>query len=100
MIIDFISDMLVRIKNGYTAKKNGVFVLYSKQNVKILTLLVTEGFINGFFITKENLIYVKLKYYRNDFIFKGYKRISTPGRRRYFTVTLNLQQWILLQKLY
>jgi len=86
VVINKLSDMLIRIKNGYFAKRNGIFVLYSKQNISVLNLLYKEGFINGFFLTTQGTIYVKLKYYRNDFLFKGYKIISTPGRRVYYNV--------------
>lgn len=78
--------MLIRIKNGVRSKQRGVFVLYKKQNITILNFLYKEGFINGFFMTKNNLIYVKLKYYQNEHVFNSYKRLSVPGRRRYYSV--------------
>jgi small subunit ribosomal protein S8 len=78
---DLISDMLIRLKNGYNAKKTLVFVKYSKTCLNILHLLYLEGFINGFSITKNGFILVKLKYFRNDNIYKNYFRISKPGRR-------------------
>lgn len=83
MVNDLISDMLIRIQNGYVSKLNTVVILNSKICLKILTLLYSEGFINGYYITKSGLIVVKLKYYLNTNIFKGYKRISKPGKRIY-----------------
>lgn len=83
MITDIISDMLIRINNGYTQKLNVVVVLYSKICLKILSLLYNEGYINGYYFTKDGMIVVKLKYYLNKNIFKNYKRISKPGQRVY-----------------
>lgn len=80
-----VSDMLVRIKNGYTNKKITVVVAYSSFCVKILKLLTLYGFINGFVIINYSII-VKLKYYRNDHIFKNLKLVSKPGCRKYYNV--------------
>lgn len=85
VVNDIISDMLIRINNGYNSKLNMVCVLYSKLNLKILTLLYMEGFINGFYLKKDGNIVVKLKYHLNKNIFNNYKRISKPGRRVYYT---------------
>jgi len=85
MINDNISDMLIRINNGYVSKLNMVNVFYSKLNLKILALLYMEGYISGYYLTKNGTIIVKLKYYLNQNIFKSYKRISKPGRRVYYT---------------
>jgi small subunit ribosomal protein S8 len=85
VVNDLISDMLVRINNGYNSKLNTVSVLYSKVCLQILALLYMEGFINGYYLTKEGTIVVKLKYHLNQNIFKGYQRISKPSRRVYYT---------------
>lgn len=86
MINDLISDMMIRINNGYTCKKLTVFVLYSQVCIRILGLLYKEGFINGYYINKYGYIVVHLKYYRNFNIFKGFKRISKTGCRLYCKV--------------
>lgn len=85
VVNDLISDMLIRINNGYNAKLNIVHVLYSKICLQILELLYIEGFINGYYLTKDGTIVVKLKYHLNQNIFKGYKRISKPSRRIYLS---------------
>ena len=85
---DIISDSLVRLKNAYTARNPSVILLYSKNIIRILALLSKEGFINSYFFLKNGNILVNLKYYRNDFIFKGYKRVSKPGLRKYYSVRL------------
>jgi small subunit ribosomal protein S8 len=48
MTNDNISDMLTRIRNGSMAKHNFVRVLYSKVNLAILKVLITEGYIKDF----------------------------------------------------
>jgi small subunit ribosomal protein S8 len=48
MTNDNISDMLTRIRNGSMAKHNFVRILYSKVNLAILKVLVTEGYIKDF----------------------------------------------------
>jgi len=85
MVNDIVSDMLIRINNGYISKLNKVCILYSKLNLKILALLYIEGYINGYYFNKNGVIVVKLKYHLNKNIFKSYKRISKPGRRIYFS---------------
>lgn len=80
-----VSDMLIRIKNGYINKKVSVLVCYSGFCLKILELLYLNGFINGFIVVGNNIV-VKLKYYRNDHIFKNLNIVSKPGRRTYFNI--------------
>lgn len=84
---DLISDMLIRLKNGYISRKPYIIISYSNNVIRILDLLCIEGFINSYFYLKNGNILVKLKYYRNDFIFKGYRRISKPGSRKYYGVS-------------
>lgn len=80
-----VSDMLVRIKNGYENKKTCVTIKHSNFCLKFLDLLHLYGFINGH-IVFNNSIVVKLKYFRNDHVFKNLKLVSKPGRRQYFDV--------------
>ena len=77
--------MLIRIKNGYMSKKVGIIVKNSTFCVKVLELLYLNGFINGFNVIGNN-IFVKLKYYQNNHIFKNLTIISKPGIRKYHTV--------------
>jgi small subunit ribosomal protein S8 len=86
MVNDLISDMLIRINNGYNNKLNKVVVLNSKICIKILKLLYYHGYINGFYFEKNGNIVVKLKYYSNFYLFNDYQRISKNGRRIYCSV--------------
>lgn len=85
IVNDLISDMLIRINNGYNSKLISVKVLYSKICLKILALLYSEGYINGYYLTNDGMIIVKLKYHLNNNIFKGYQRISKPSRKVYYS---------------
>jgi small subunit ribosomal protein S8 len=80
-----ISDMLIRIKNGYLNKKVTVIVCYSNFCLKILQLLYLNGFINGFTVVGNSIV-IKLKYYQNDHIFKNLQLVSKPGRRCYLNM--------------
>ena len=67
-----------------------VIVPLSKFRLEILEILKSEGYINNFFIEKnENKQYliVNLKYYEGSPVIKEIKRISKPGRRVYSKAT-------------
>lgn len=87
MVNDTIADMLTRIRNANTIKKETVEVPFSKMNVKIAKILVDNGFIlasktEGTGINKHILITLKYDSHGNRII-SGIKRISTPGLRVY-----------------
>jgi len=91
MTTDLVSDMLTRIRNASLAKHSFTRVKYSKQNLAILKVLMSEGFINAFSIdenennnTKIQTIKVLLKYkgwWIKKPLFSIIKRISKPGLR-------------------
>ena len=91
MTKDLVSDMLTRIRNASLAKHSFTRVKYSKQNLAILKVLMSEGFINAFSIdenennnTKIQTIKVLLKYkgwWVKKPLFSIIKRISKPGLR-------------------
>lgn len=91
-MIDNISDMLTRIRNGQQAKLFEIN-LYSpapKICLKILNLLYKEGYIRGFkTIFFNNKLYIKvlLKYtIAGDPTIKKIWRISKPGCRIYTSI--------------
>jgi small subunit ribosomal protein S8 len=59
-----INDAIIRIKNGYRAKKYTIVINKSTLCLKILEILRKEGYIRGFKIKKYSII-VMLKYF-ND----------------------------------
>jgi len=88
MIGDPIGDMLIRIKNGYLARKDMVEVPYSKVKEEIAKLLVKEGYLRNVKSQISNLksgriLNIVLKYEGKRPSVEGVKRISKPGVRIY-----------------
>jgi small subunit ribosomal protein S8 len=76
---DPIADMLTRVRNGLLVRKSFVLVPSSKIKVAIAQILLEEGFIQGYEVTKEYPqpnIRLWLKY-------DDKRRVSRPGRRVY-----------------
>ena len=85
VVNDPIGDMLIRIKNGYLARKDVVEVSYSKMKEEIAKLLVKEGYLKKFKIEnlKFKILKLELKYEGKKPVIEGVKRISKPGVRIY-----------------
>ena len=87
---DPIADMLTRIRNGLTAKKETVIVPASNMKKAIAEILVQEGYVKSATVVKDNdgcvqdNILIELKYGKdNQRVITGLKRISRPGLRIY-----------------
>ena len=86
---DPIADMLTRIRNANTAKHDSVDVPSSKIKVSIAKILLDEGYIKSYTMTKDergfDVIHIELKYGKdkNEKVITGIKRISKPGLRIY-----------------
>jgi small subunit ribosomal protein S8 len=85
VVNDPIGDMLIRIKNGYLARKDVVEVPYSKMKEEIAKILVKEGYLKKFKIEnlKFKILKLELKYEGKRPAIEGVKRISKPGVRIY-----------------
>jgi small subunit ribosomal protein S8 len=88
MTNDLISDMLTRIRNASLAKHTFTQVLYSKLNLAVLKVLVSEGYITNYELQEEEnhqkSIKILLKYkgwWIKKPFFSTLKRISKPGKR-------------------
>lgn len=82
MVTDIVGDSLIRIKNGYLAKRNEVSLGYSKLVLGICGILVKEGYLSS--VKKEDKkIIVGLKYEGRKSVLNDVKRISKPGLRVY-----------------
>ncbi len=86
--MDTVADALIRIKNGYMARKTEVVLSYSKLILAILQVLKTEGYIQGFKVldakNKSFLqLLVSLKYTGKKPVLSDMRRISKPGLRVY-----------------
>ncbi len=84
---DPIADMLTRIRNALMLRKAFVLMPSSKLKVAIAQILLEEGFIQGYEVTKEqpqpNLrLWLKYDDKRRP-VLAGLKRVSRPGRRVY-----------------
>ena len=84
---DPVADMLTRIRNACTAKKDRVEIPASRLKAEMVKILDREGYIKKFEIQKDgdfDTIVVYLKYRGNhETVLSGLKRISTPGLRVY-----------------
>ncbi|MGX7590784.1 30S ribosomal protein S8 [Candidatus Karelsulcia muelleri] len=85
MITDPIADCLTRIRNGCLAKKDIIYIQYSNLKKKILKILLEQGFIVNYKLTKHKIIKVYLKYIypKKHSVIKYIKRISKPSLRKY-----------------
>lgn len=82
-----VGDLVIRIKNGYMAKKEVIESPYSKLREKILKKLVQIKYIKSYSVTgdiKKDLT-IDLLYKDNVPVFTDVKIFSTPGRRWYVT---------------
>lgn len=82
-----VADFIIRIKNGYMAKRDNVEILYSKLNESMLAKLKALHYISEYEIrgdVKKNIM-VKLRYEEGVPAVTDVKIFSTPGRRWYTT---------------
>lgn len=80
-----VGDLVIRIKNGYMAKKEVIESPYSKLREQILKKLVQIKYIKSYSVTgdiKKDLT-IELLYKDNVPVFTDLKIFSTPGRRWY-----------------
>ncbi len=88
MMTDPIADMLTRIRNAGMARHKNVTVAHSKQKERILDVLKTNGYIDGFQAVEygsKRDIKVQLRYDEatREPVIAGIERVSKPGRRVY-----------------
>lgn len=78
-------DLIIRIKNGYLAKKEKIIAKYSKFNIAILEKLKKIGFIADFKVTGEvkKEIQISLIYKEGMPVFTDVKIFSKPGQKHY-----------------
>ena len=88
---DPIADMLTRIRNALTVKKEKVEIPASKLKIDIANILVKEGYIQACEVIEakpQNSIVLTLKYAQNKNlkVINGLERVSKPGLRVYADV--------------
>lgn len=88
-LTDPIADMLTRLRNANTARKEEVEIPFSKLKWEIAKILKDEGYIKACFWNakggkKKAPIKIYMKYgYGMERVLHGLTRISKPGIRRY-----------------
>ena len=88
---DPLGDMLTRIRNGQSAKKDSVLTPASRLRASVLDVLQREGYIRGY-SKEENTgptptIRIELKYFEGQPAIQHVSRVSKPGRRVYAGAT-------------
>jgi small subunit ribosomal protein S8 len=83
---DPLGDMLTRIRNGQSARKDSILTPASKLRANVLDVLQREGYIRGY--TEEELagqkgLRIELKYFEGQPAIQHLARVSKPGRRVY-----------------
>ena len=89
-ISDPLGDMLTRIRNAQMRGMSKVVTPSSKIRVRVLEVLINEGFIRGYTEVEKDghkNIDIELKYYEGQPVISEIKRVSKPGRRVYSSVS-------------
>src|SRR5688572_30845108 len=88
---DPIGDMIARIKNATARKRGKVAVPASKMRQRVLDVLADEGYIRGYNLVQKPGEFpefeVELKYFDGEPVITEIKRVSTPGRRVYSSIS-------------
>ena len=83
---DPIADMLTRIRNAITAKKDYVEIPASNEKKAIADILLEEGWVKDVKIVEDGYngkIAITLKYNEKKSVISGLQRESKPGLRKY-----------------
>ena len=83
---DPIADMLTRIRNAQSARKETVTMPASKLKLAIVRVLAQEGYVGQVEMTSEGTkesMTVALRYHQNEPVIERIERVSRPGLRVY-----------------
>lgn len=86
MYTDSIADMLIRIKNAFTAGHEEVVMPHSKMKAAIAEILLTEKYLKKVEVIDsepQKQMKLSLRYEGTLPAVSGVKRVSKPGRRLY-----------------
>jgi len=78
-----LSNFLSNLKNHSLSKKTILKQQKTKQIIQLVNLLVKEGYLNGYYLSGNNMIHVMLKYNQEQAVIQNIKQISKPGKRIY-----------------
>lgn len=85
MVNDSLSDMLIRIKNGYLAQAPVVVMPPSKLRLAVAKVLLKEGFVGDVKNTDKQLE-ITLKYDHHAGAITDLRKVSKPGNRVYASI--------------
>ncbi len=89
-INDPLGDMLTRIRNSLLRGRSKVVTPASKLRKRVLDVLQDEGYIRGYAEVEhagKREFEIELKYFEGEPVISEIRRISTPGRRVYSSVS-------------
>lgn len=88
---DLLADVLTRIRNGQKANHAFVIAHSSKLVRNVLSVMLEEGYIEGFEEFTEsagiNMLKIDLKYYRGKPVIEELQKVSKPGRKVYSAIS-------------
>lgn len=79
-------DLIIRIKNGYIARRESIESPHSKMNEEVLKKLVALKFIKGYKVESAGIFkkfIIELSYEEGEPVLTDVKIFSKPGRRWY-----------------
>ena len=87
---DPLGDMLTRIRNGQSARKDTVISPASRFRLNVLDVLKREGYIRDYSRVElrpgVHELKIELKYHDGTPVISEIKRVSRPGRRVYYGI--------------
>ena len=90
MVNDPVGDMLTRIRNGQSRRRNVVQTPGSRLRASVLDVLKSEGYIRDYAVSDlgngRTEFAIELKYYDGKPVIRSIQRVSKPGRRVYSSV--------------
>jgi len=86
---DPISDFLTRLRNASKARRDDCVIPHSRLKESVAAILKAEGYLADYASTTDDqghkALVLKLKYVDGSPAITGLKRVSTPGRRLYYS---------------
>ena len=90
MVNDPVGDMLTRIRNGQSRRRNVVQTPGSRLRASVLDVLKSEGYIRDYAVSDlgngRTEFEIELKYHEGLPVIREIERVSKPGRRVYSAV--------------
>ena len=84
---DPVADMLTRIRNALTVRRDWVVAPHSRTKEAIIKILIEQGFLRDYHVTKDTthkMLRIQLMYHEDKQpAISGLRRVSKPGLRIY-----------------